>query len=130
MQRRPPRPHRDQRLDGLDDRRRDVLQLVGDDGAPLGQPERRTDVVVGADDELVGDGGAGAVDVGVEDRDAVAHRPGRLGEHPAQLAAAEDADRGGRQDGRRDGLADGGRHAPRVYGPGSRARRPALRRTG
>ena len=93
-----PGSDRDQRLDRLHDGRRDVLQLVGHDVAATGQPQRGADVVVGADHQLVGDGRARAVDVGVEDRDAVAHRPGGLGEHPAELAATEDADRGGRQD--------------------------------
>ena len=107
-----PGPDRDERLDGRHDGRRDVLQLVGDDGAAAGQAERGADVVVRADHQLVGDRCAGAIDVRVEDRDAVAHRAGGLREHPAELAATEDADRGGRQDRR----ADGGRHAPECTG--------------
>ena len=69
-----------------------MLQLVGHDVAQLGQPQRRPDVVVRADDQLIGDGGRRAVGIRVEDRDPIAHRACRLAEHPPELAAAQDAD--------------------------------------
>ncbi len=93
-----PGPDRDDGRNGLDDRRRDVLELVGHDGARIGQAKRRPDVVVGADDELVGDRRRGTVRIRVEDRHPIAHRAGRHPEHPPELAAAEDADDGRRLD--------------------------------
>ena len=71
-----------------------VLQLVRDDVAPLAQPPRGVDIVIAAHDQLVRDGRGRAGRVRVERDDPVAHRPRRDREHPAELAAAHDPDRG------------------------------------
>ena len=89
----PPGPDRDLGIEGLDHGRRHVLQLVRDDRRDVGQPKRRADVVVRAEDDDVRDRGRRAVGIGVQDRHAVAHRAGGLAEHPSELTAAEDADR-------------------------------------
>ena len=75
-----------------------MLELVGHDVADLGQPQRRIDVVVAADDDQVGDGRCRATGIGVEHGDPVAHRARRHPEHAPELAASEDADRRGRLD--------------------------------
>ena len=97
--------HRRARLDHLG---RDVLQLVGHDGTQAGQPPRRRDVVVRTDDDLVRDRRGRTLRIRVEDRDPVAHRPRRHGQHPTELAATEDPDDGGRRDRR------GSIHGPSV----------------
>ena len=84
--------------DGLGRGEPDVLELVGDDVALLGQAHGRLDVVVGRDDVLVGNARCRATGIGVENGDAVAERAGRQRQHPPQLAATEDADRGANGD--------------------------------
>ena len=59
-----------------DDVRPDVLELVRDDAAFVREPQRRGDVVVGADLDPVGDRGGGTVGIRVEDDDPVADRRG------------------------------------------------------
>ena len=83
---------------GADDVEREVLKLVRDDVGVLRQVQRRLDVVVGTDNDPIRDRGGGTVGIGVEDHDPVAHRAGRKPEHPPELAAAEDADRGRGED--------------------------------
>ena len=64
----------------------------------LGQPEGTADVVVARQDHAVGDRGCGAIGIRVEHDDPIAHRPRGQREHPAELSAAEDADRRRRDD--------------------------------
>ena len=72
---------------------RDVLELVGDDVGSRAELADRAQVVVRGDDLLVGDLPARRVRQRLEGHDAKAH-PLRLeGQHPAELAAAEDPDR-------------------------------------
>ena len=94
-------PDRPGRVDRADDVGGDVFELVGHDRAPFRQPLGGTDIVIRGEDQLVGDDGSRTVRVRVEDRDPIAHGPGRDGQHPAELAAAQDADRGRRIDRRR-----------------------------
>ena len=75
----------------------DVLQLVGDDVAQRTEAAGGIDVVIAPDDELVRHGRRRAARVRVERDDPVAHRARREREHPAQLAAAHDPDRGARR---------------------------------
>ena len=96
VERHAPRADRPQHVDRVDHLGGDVLELVGDDVAALGEPERPADVVVAGHDHGVGDGRRRAGRVGVEHRDPVAHRPRRQTEHPPELSTAEDPDRGRR----------------------------------
>ena len=73
-------------VERLDEVERHVLQLVGHDGAAVGQPSRGLDVVISADLDAIRHGGGRAGGIGIEDRDAIAHRPGRRG--PASARAA------------------------------------------
>ena len=100
-QRAVPGAHRQPGLDRRDDVRGDMLELVGHDRAPVGESQRRPDVVVRPDDDPIRDRRGRAVRIRVQHRDPVAHRPRREREHPPQLAAAQDADHRGRQDRRR-----------------------------
>ena len=75
-----------------------MLELVGDDIRAIGELDRGIDVGVRADDHPIGNRRGGAVGVGIEHPDPVAHRPGGQRQHPPELAAAEDADDGRRDD--------------------------------
>jgi hypothetical protein len=70
----------------------DVLELVGDDVAGLGQALQRPAVVIGGDDLAGGDPAGGAVFLGIQDHHVEAQAGGGQGQHAAQLSAAEDAD--------------------------------------
>ncbi len=98
MQRQPSGPDGPQLIDRIDDLGRDVLELIGHDVAQARESKRRPDVVIGTDDDPIRDAGSGAIGIGVEDDDAVAHRSGGEADHPTELAPAEDADRGRRRD--------------------------------
>ena len=79
----------------------DVLELVGDDRAPFGEPQGRVHVAIAADDDQVGhDRRAGTTG---PDRGQPPGTPSPRGltEHPAELAAAQDPDGRRRLDGRR-----------------------------
>ena len=97
-QRQPTRSNRHHAVQGIHDGDRYVLELVRHDVARCGQTQSAADVVVAGHDLAVGEGGRGAVGVGIHDGDPVAHRPRGEGQHPAQLAASEDADRRRRGD--------------------------------
>ena len=99
-ERKAPRPDGDLRVDRIDDRRRHVFEFVRHDVGQVGEPERRPDIVVRAHDDPVRHRGGRAIGVGVEHDDAIAHGPRGEAEHPSELAATEDADRGRGQDGR------------------------------
>ena len=103
-----------QRLDGIHEPGRHVLQLVGDHGAVARQPERGLEVVVATDLDVVRDDGRGACRVGVEHPDAIPEGTRGVPQHAAQLPSTQDADGGGRQDGARGR----GRHACIVAHPG------------
>ena len=79
----------------------DVLQLVGDHVRHQRQPPGRVRIVVGADDDLVRDRRGRARRVGIQGDDPVAHRAGRDAEHPSELPATQDPDRGARRERRR-----------------------------
>ena len=85
-------------LEGANHVGRHVLEFVGHDGGDVGQPHGRADVVVRAQDDLVGDGRRRAVRIGIEHGHPVAQRAGRLGEHPTELAPAQDPDDRRRRD--------------------------------
>src|SRR6185312_4382586 len=87
-----------ERIDGIDDRGSDVLELVRDDVAEPGKPQRAADVVVVAYDHAVRDRSGWTRGVWIEHRQPVAHGPRGEAEHPTELAAAEQADRRGRRD--------------------------------
>ena len=108
------------RLHGVDKRRVDVLQLVGYDGAALGQLDRALHRVVGGDHDAIGDRGRRTVWVRVKDGDPVAHRAGREPQHSPQLPAAEDPDRGAG----RHGGAEIVRHGDRSVWADGTSRRP------
>ena len=75
-----------------------ILELDRHHGALLGQPVDRRRVVVGGDEMHIGHCARRGGGIGFEHHRAVPHRARRDGEIPAQLAAAEDADGGGRGD--------------------------------
>jgi hypothetical protein len=122
---------------------RDVLELVGDHVAGLGQALQGPAVVIGGDDLAGGDAAGRAVLLRIEDDDVEAEARGGLGQHPAQLAAAEDAD--GRAGARgnegiwtqsstsrrrcRSGGAEGGQTPARPDPTGPGSGRPAGRRS-
>ena len=82
-----------QRLDGQ------VLELVGDDVARLGEAFQRAASSIGAVRPGGGDFGRGAGRLGRVDMAAIAEAGGGDREHAAELAAADDADRrAGRDD--------------------------------
>ena len=106
----------------------DVLQLVRDDVAAGGHLAGGPAVVVAADDHAIGHARRRAGRIGIEDRHAVAHPPRGHGQHPAELATAEDADGRARSQ-RLVALADAGqkiadedRLAHRVADPRRHAR--------
>src|SRR5690606_17343976 len=113
---------------------RDVLEFGGDGHAARGHLPPCILVVVGGDDVFVGEGGSGAMRLGIEYRHAIAVilRCGR--EHPAQLPAAQYAEPGARSDhGNSGGWASStlwvgaARKAASWGGPASAAaNRPAL----
>jgi len=70
-----------------------IFKLVGDDLAGFGELMEGGGVVERCGEGEVGDGGGGAVGVGIENGDAIAHPTGGEGEHSAELATADDADR-------------------------------------
>ena len=77
----------------------DVLELGGDRGAARAESSARARlVVVGRADVPVGYGAGGALRVRIEHHDPVSHGAGLQGEHPAQLSASDDADRGAGKD--------------------------------
>ena len=71
----------------------DVLELEGDDVAAAPQLFDRRKVVVGCDDLIVGNLPARRVLVRIERYDVVSHPLRIEREHPAELAAANHADR-------------------------------------
>ena len=76
-----------------------VLELGGDRGAGRARARERRRVGVGACCRWpVANSAAGESGIGVEHRDAVAQRARGHGEHAAQLAAAQQAERGARED--------------------------------
>ena len=77
-----------------------MLELVGDDRTPFGEPESRVHVAIAADDDQVGHDRRGARRIWIEDSDPVPHRHSGLTEHPPELAATEDPDGRRRLDGR------------------------------
>ena len=92
------RPHGSVRGGGLGGVGGDVLELEGDDVHPAGEVADRVEVVIGGLDLAVGDLAGGGVVVRGEGVHPVAHPAGGDGEHAAELAAAEDADGGARED--------------------------------
>ena len=77
---------------------RRVLELGGDDRARGGEAVEGRRVVVRRDEVLIGDATGRCGRVGVEDDGAVTHRAGGDDGVPAELAAAEHADRRRRDD--------------------------------
>src|SRR5690606_26227421 len=92
----------------------------GHRGAFVAQNIERDVVVVGGDQVAVGDEAGGAVRVGVEHPDLVAHLVRGGNEKAAELAAAEHAEGGRRED--HDARLNPGscRALPRSGGPGTR----------
>jgi hypothetical protein len=76
---------------------RDVLELGGHRGTAFGQGIEGVEVVVAGLQVTVGDEAGGAVGVRVEHPDLVAHLVGCGDEEAAELAAAEHAKGGGRE---------------------------------
>ena len=81
--------------------RRDVLEFGGDGGAGGAELLQRAVVGVVGLQVDVGHLPGRAGEIGVEHHDLVAHGARGDGEHAAELAAAEDAQRGARQNGQR-----------------------------
>src|SRR5262249_13844929 len=94
----PLRPHRHDGGRGLRGRKGDVLEFESHDRDAAGERAHGLEVVVGRAHLDVGDLAGGAVAVGGEGVDPIAHPARREREHPPELAAAEDADRGPGED--------------------------------
>jgi len=77
-----------------------MFQFVGHDIADVSQAKRGTHVVIRTDHDDIGEGRGRAIRVRVQDRDAVTHGARRHRQHPAELAAAKDADDSGRRESR------------------------------
>ena len=84
---------------------RDVLELVGDDVAAAHEGLELGEIGVGRVDGAGADLGGGRVGGRLVDMDAVAEALGGVGEHAAELAAAEDADRRCRGEAWRQGVS-------------------------
>ena len=88
---------RNQLVDGC---RRNVLELIGDDVRVVGEFPQRRRIVIGADQALHGHAARGRVGVAFQHHGVEAQLRGRLGQHAAQLAAAQDADGRSRREGK------------------------------
>ena len=101
-----------------------MLELVGDDGTAAGQLGGAVHGVIRRHHDAVGDRCGRAVGIRVEDRQPVAHRARREPQHPPQLPAAQDPERGAGG----DRVAGAGRATCALHGElectGARATRP------
>ena len=80
---------------------RDVFKFIGDDIAGFGETAEGGRIIKRSGEGEVGHWAGGAGGVGIENGDAIAHAAGCEGEHAAQLASTDDANRfAGRNHGR------------------------------
>ena len=78
----------------------DVLELEGDDADALGEIGETFFIEIISDGFDISDLASGRVRVGRINRDTIAELARGDGQHPAKLAAAEDADGGAGEDGK------------------------------
>ena len=69
-----------------------IFKFVGDDLAVFGEAMKSGRVFEGSCEAKIGNGRCGAVGVGIEDGNAVAHSTSGQGEHAAELSPADDSD--------------------------------------